>query len=192
MKEIISTLLLAILFAGCSGEKDPVRYLENEENGLRKTVSLGDVIYTIQYKSPAYIARMEHLNKEEEMARIRQLKGMAWFNISFRIENYNQSPLRYKISGLEEYSARQNYYLNEAPKDIYLLYGNDTLYPNSYWFENNQNLALHETIIVGFKLPGTTVKPDENLQLAFYDRVFRNGIIKTIIKKEDLEDIPEL
>lgn len=192
MKKVISVLLPALLLMACVREKDPVKYAENAEHGLRKTITVGEVVYTVQYKPPAYIAHMEHLDQAATAAREKQLQGMAWFNISFTIKGFNQSPLRYKVSGLEEYTARQSYYLNEAPKDMYLLYGKDTLYVNSYWFENNQNLALHETMIVGFKLPGETQNPEQDLRFSFQDRVYQNGIIKTIIRKEDLENIPDL
>ncbi len=192
MKQAINLLILALLLAGCSREHDPVAYAENDRNGLKKTITVGDVNYTILYKTPAYIARKEHLDKTAEAAREKQLQGMAWFNIAFSISGYNQSPLRYQVSGQEEYAARQNYYLNEAPNDIYLLYGSDTLYVSSYWFENSQNLLPFETIIVGFKLPGNVQQPEQDLKLSFYDRVFKNGIIKAVIKKEDLEDTPGL
>ncbi len=194
MKKAIKGLLAALLLtgAGCAVEKDPVKYSENEQNGLRKTVAAGPLIYTIQYKPPAYITRMEQLDKAAGAERKKQLEGMAWFNVSFRVKDYGQSPRRYNIKGMEEYVQRQDYYLNAAPADMYLLYGKDTLYVNSYWFENNQNLAAHETIIVGFKLPGALSRPDQDLKFSFYDRVYKNGIIKTVIRKEDLENIPDL
>lgn len=194
MKKATKRLLLALLLAatGCAVEKDPVKYSENEQNGLRKTITAGPLIYTIQYKPAAYITRMEHLDQAAAGERKKQLEGMAWFNITFRVKDYNQSPLRYNIKGMEEYVQRQDYYLNAAPADMYLLYGKDTLYVNSYWFENNQNLAAHETIIVGFKLPGAELQPEKDLRFSFYDRVYKNGILKTVIRKEDLEEIPEL
>lgn len=185
-------VLLALLGAGCVREKDPVKYAEDEANGLKKTITVGNVAYTVQYKSPAFIVRQEHLDKAAEAAREKQLQGMAWFNVSFRIPNYNQSPLRYQANGLEEYTARQSYYLNDAPRDMYLLYGQDTLYVHSYWFENNQNLTTHETMIVGFKLPGTETEPSRDLKFSFYDRVYKNGIVKAVISKEALEGIPGL
>jgi len=181
-----------LIAAGCSREHDPVSYAENNDNGLRKQVSVGSMLYDIQYKPAEYVARMEHLAPAGERQRARELEGMAWFNISFRVRDYNQSPLRYQVSGLEEYTARQDYYLNQAPKDIYLLYGKDTLYVSSYWFENNQNLALHETMVLGFRLPDGHRRPQQDLRLSFYDRVYRNGIIKAVIRKEDLEDVPAL
>jgi hypothetical protein len=193
MKKVINALCLAIAVYGssCSGKQDVIRYTEDPDNGLNKVVTVGAISYGMQYKPAAYILKMEQLDparKEEYEHRKQQLEGMAWFNISIRVKDFEQSPLRYQVSGLEEYNARQNYYLNEAPKDIYMLYGKDTLHVTGYWFENNQNLAAHETLIVGFQLPGKTVQPQEDMQLAFYDRVFRNGIIKTIFKKEDILD----
>lgn len=192
MKAVINLLLAGLLLAGCAGEQDPVRYAESKSNGLRQEISIGEVIYTVQYKPAAYIVQQEHLEATAAAERRKQLEGTAWFNVSFRIREYNQSPLRYKVNGLEEYTARQNYYLNQAPADIYLLYGEDTLYVNSYWFENNQNLSAHETMIVGFRLPDGQDKPERDLLFSFYDRVFRNGIIKAVIRKEDLDDIPAL
>lgn len=192
MKKGISLLLLLpLLLTACRQEKDPVRYAEDPEHGLRKTVVAGNTQYVVQYKPAAYILRKETPDPAEAETRRGQLEGMLWFNIAISVPGFNQSPLRYQVSGLEEYTARQHYYLDEAPKDIYLLYGNDTLYVNSYWFENNQNLTAHETMVVGFRLPDGNKKPDRPLRFSFYDRVFRNGIIKAVIRQEDLEAIPD-
>jgi hypothetical protein len=146
------------------------------------------MIYTIQYKPAGFILEKEHLDTAAARERANQLKGMVWFNISFSVDGYGQSPLRYKVASVEEYTERQNYYLNQAPRDIYLLYGNDSLLVDSYWFENNQNLAPFETMVVGFKLPPPDSIPERDLKIAFYDRVFKNGIIKTIIRKEDINN----
>jgi len=51
---------------------------------------------------------------------------------------------------------------------------------------------MHETMIVGFKLPGTDLNPKQDLKFSFYDRVYQNGIIKAVITKDDLENIPGL
>jgi len=97
MKKVNSFWLLAVLLLSCAGEKDVIKYAEQAENGLRKTINVGEVVYTVQYKPPAYIARMEHLDAAAEQAREKQLQGMAWFNISFTVKGFNQSPLRYKV-----------------------------------------------------------------------------------------------
>lgn len=194
MKTATKLLLLVLLAAaGCKERvEDTVQYTEDMSNGLRKKVSIGDLEYDILYKPSAYIVHKEHLPAAEAAKRVQDLHGTAWFNISFKVRDFNQSPLRYKVSGLEEYTARQDYYLNYAPKDIYLLYGADTLYVSSYWFENNQNLTLHETMVIGFRLPGQTAVPEQDMKLSFYDRIFENGIIKAVILRKDLENIQEL
>jgi len=196
MKKVISGMLLTGLWliAGCSSiaeQKDIVRYAENPGNGLRKKVTVGNCTYTIQYKPAAYILFLEHTPPDQLGQRRQQLDSMAWFNISFHIEGFESSPLRYKVSGLGDYDTRLNYYLNDAAKDMYLLYGKDTLYPVSYWFENNQNLTAAETMIAGFRLRDGD-RPDHDLHFAFYDRVFQNGIIKTIIRKADIDHIPDI
>lgn len=189
MRTVIS-VLLAISLSACGRQHDDiVSFAQQPEHGLRKDVTIGKMTYTVQYKPQAYILKMERLDenrKQEYDERMKQLEGTAWFNISFSIKDYSQSPLRYEVSGLEEYTNRQDYFLNAAARDIYLLYGKDTLYVNSYWFENNQNLTAHETMIVGFSLPGNAKKPEKDMQLSYYDRVFKNGIIKVIIKKDDV------
>lgn len=186
MKKVNSLLLMAVLWIGCKQHGDPLKYAEDAGNGLKKEITIGKVHYKIQYKPADYIIAAENLDSAQKKKRAEELKGMVWFNIAFNIEGYNQSPLRYQVADLNEYTQRQDYYLNQAAKDIYLLYGKDTLYVDSYWFENNQNLTPYETIIVGFKLPGGISEPKEDLRLSYYDRVYKNGIIKAVIKKEDL------
>jgi hypothetical protein len=189
MKKGISAFIFLMLFLwGCREHQDNVKYAEDPDNGLKKEVTVGEMIYTIQYKPAGFILEKEHLDSAATRERANQLKGMLWFNISFSINGYGQSPLRYKISSIDEYTERQNYYLNQAPADIYLLYGNDSLLVESYWFENNQNLAPFETMVVGFRLPSSDSIPKYDLKLSFYDRVFKNGIIKSVIKKEDIND----
>lgn len=187
MKKVISVAILIVsVLVSCKIKHDPVKYAEDKDNGLKKEITIGEVHYTIQYKPADYIVAMEHLDAEAEAERLKQLKGTVWFNISFSIIGFNQSPLRYKIAGVDEYTERQDYFLNEASKDIYLMYGTDTVYVDSYWFENNQNITPYETMIVGFVLPDGDETVKKDMRLSFHDRVYRNGVIKTVIRKEDI------
>lgn len=196
MKKAINALLAVCLLAGCgNGDalKDPVAYAENMDHGLRKQVNRGALQYVLQYKTPAYILDMERAGGlEPDSGRLAALKGMIWFNVSFSVPGFPQSPLRYQVSDVGMYNDRLNYYLNEAGRDMRLLYGKDTLYPASYWFEHGQNLAAHETIVVGFRLPDGEEEPERDIQFSFYDRVFKNGIIKMQIRATDLEHIPSI
>jgi len=201
MKGLINAhilLLAATVFCSCKQKLKAVpyiQYVQDEQNGLKKTVTIGIWQYSFQYKPADYIMLMEHkpsnANFDFEKRR-KNLNRTAWFNISFKLENGTVSPLRYNLTSKEEYDQRLNYFLNGAVHDISLLYNHtDTLHPIGYLFENNYNLTPQETMVVGFDLPGEagTVR---DMQLSYSDRIFRNGIIKVSYKKEDLNKVPNL
>jgi hypothetical protein len=98
--------------------------------------------------------------------------------------------LRYGLAEGADYAARLQYFVNDAPADIWLLYGTDTLHVAAYGFDNNYNLTPHETMVVGFVLPTGEDEPSRDMQLTYYDRVFGNGLIKATIRKEKLKAIP--
>jgi hypothetical protein len=198
MKGRIRYCVVALLLAcSCHSELAPqqyVQYVQDINNGLRKAVKVAEWEYLIQYRPADLIILTENkgaLKNNMQNKRKEQLKGMAWFNISFRLVDGKVSPLRYDLSSRGEYDIRLNYFLNEAAKSIKLICGTkDTLVPVSYLFENNFNLTPQETMVVGFQLPAGREGGD--LQLSYEDKVFKTGTIKTIFKKEDLENIPKL
>jgi len=195
MKAISILVLSVILLSSCRNPgKDIVAYAKDKENGLRKEIKAGMMVYDFQYRPKAYTLKMEQLQEGTAAykERSRALDGTIWINISFHVEGSGQSPLRYGAGSLEEYTQRQDYYLNQAVKDITLTYGGTNLYPASYWFENNQNLAAHETMIVAFALPDRENTPGKDITVSFRDQVFNNGIIKTTFKKEDLLEVADL
>lgn len=161
-------------------------YARSEKSGWVKSMGVGGVNYSVSYRHPALIAVMEEEPQETKQRRDSLLKTTYWFNIDISVEGYEQSPLRYQLSSLDEYNSRLDYYLNSAANDVWLLDGSDTIRPSSYWFENNHNLVGKETIVVGFDNAGTKSK---HIQLAFNDRLFRSGIIKANFLKEDLDKI---
>jgi hypothetical protein len=193
MKKVISWTIWLLMVGACvrPGLGNIIEYAEQEKNGLRKTISLGTVTYTLQYKPAAYILATEGIEAKDQRFAIRngQLKGMAWFNFSIAIPGFEQSPLRYGIADLASYQSRQDYFLNQAAADAYLLYGSDTLYPTTYWFENGLNLIPHETMVFGFALPEGQDQAKEEMVFSFHDRCFKNGIVKASINKSDLDKI---
>lgn len=200
MKKV--TNLIVILFwaqalQSCQRElKTPeyVHYVQQPENGLRKVVSADNWDYIIQYRPYDYILLSEQKKQDpkQETKRLNDLKGTAWFTISFKRSDGSISPMRYNLSSREEYEQRQNYFLNKASKDIVMVYGKkDTLHPIAYEFENNYNLAPQETIMIGFELPMGHDRPDNDMQLSYNDQVFKNGIIKATFSEKDLNNIPK-
>lgn len=170
-------------------------YINNKENGLKKIVKIDGWEFCLQYRPYDYVMLMENKGKLQGYnleKRRAELYGTATFNISIKRLDNVITPLRYGITSIEEYNARLNYYLNEASKDIRLIYGVDTLAPASYVFENNYNLTPQETIVVGFYLPEGEQYPQKDMRLSFVDRVFKNGIINAGYSGSILKNIPTL
>ncbi len=199
MKKVISiSLVIMICLCSCSRSLDRqgyVRYVTDEKNGLRKTIAVGEWLYSIQYKPYEYILLLESdadKNSEGVGERKAMLKGTAWFNISLKVAKGTTSPMRYNVASQYEYEQRLNYFLNEAKQQIRLIYGKDTVYPFAYHFENNYNLAPIETMVVGFELPGKIDRPEEDMWLSYNDQFFKNGIIKAKYTEEVLNSVPTL
>lgn len=188
-------LFLYALALSCNrmNVKEYVAFIKNSDNGLCKIVNNGEWKYTIQYRPYDYILLSEQLNDKEKEYRLKDLQGTAWFTVSFENDSSKESALRVNANSIEIYNERLNYFLNKASNDIRLVYDQkDTLSPETYVFENNYNLVMHETILVGFRLPGNPVKPDKDMQIIYVDKVFQNGIIKAIISQKSLSNIPHL
>ncbi|MBL7705489.1 MAG: hypothetical protein JNM21_08050 [Taibaiella sp.] len=190
MKRLMNLLLPGLLFLfSCDGVQEFSAaeldaYAGSEASGWVQRKSYNGINYVIKYRPVSLIALHEEESDSARAKRQEALKKMYRFNIDIQVEGSGQSPLRHGISGLEEYNARLDYFLNQASKDIWLIDGNDTLRPAAYWFENNHNLTSHETIVLNFD--NTQIKNKE-IQLAFNDRLFRNGIIKASFQKNDLD-----
>lgn len=190
----IPVLLCISMHSSCSlrhrSPENLVQFVENPENRLRKAVTVVPCVFTFQYKPAAYILGVEqHPGGVAEKSRRQALDSMVWFNVTIQISGYNGSPLQYAAGNMAEYQARLNYYLNDAGRDFSLICGNDSLPASAYWFEDHQGLAPVATMIAGFRLrQAATIQYD--LQIAYYDRVFRSGIIKTRIKVKDILNIP--
>ncbi len=201
MRKATNLIVYGLMFFCCFSCKhsmkaaDYIRYINNKENGFKKILQIEGWNFCMQYRPYDYIMLMENkgqLNGYDLEKRKSELNGTAWFNISIKRIDNSITPLRYGISSIEEYNTRLNYYLNEAEKDITLIYGSDTLRPVSYLFENNYNLSPQETMVVGFYLPKGENDPRKNMQLSFIDRVFKNGIIKAEFSEDVLKNIPNL
>jgi hypothetical protein len=109
----------------------------------------------------------------------------VWFNITLKHNNDAINPLKYKVSSIDEYNQRLEYFLNHASKEIFLEYKNFKLKPISYLFENNYSLTPNETFIVGFELP-LDILPKDQMTLVYNDLIFKNGIVKTNFKLVDV------
>jgi hypothetical protein len=201
MQKVISCFIVVIfLFVNSSCKKslksgEYVNYVVNNERGLKKVTEVDGFEFSMQYRPYDYIILMESkgdFSNYDFNKRLSCLKGTAWFSISIKRVDNGITPLRYGISSIEEYNLRLNYFLNEAKKDLWLMYDSIKIYPTSYLFENNYSLTPQETMIIGFFLPSGENSPQKTMQLAYNDRIFKNGIIKATYPDKLLKNIPNL
>jgi len=196
--DLIVFFVLLSLCLSCQHKMKPgdyVKYVTDKENGLKKTTQIDGLEFCMQYRPYDYILLMENrgdMSNDDLIKRISDLRGTAWFTITLKRMDNTITPLRYGIATIEEYNKRLDYYLNEASKDIRLVYGKDTMQPVSYLFENNYNLTPQETMIVGFYLPQGENYPRQTMRLSFFDRIFKTGIINAQYSDEILNNIPKL
>lgn len=189
-------VLFMIISSGCGTRQletmEYIRFIEDEANGLCRSVKVGDINYIFQYKPVAYVVAKESRNSsvDEQQKRQAELAGTVWFNIKLENLASNTSLLRAGIHSSAEYQARYDYFVGQAANDIKLIYKGQELKPISYSFENNYNLTPMETMVVGFALPDNG-NIDDGIQIAFFDRIFKNGIVKSSYSKRLITNIPE-
>lgn len=201
MLQVVKMILCALAVIGSVSCRrhmkaaDYAAYITSKENGLKKVSQIDGWEFAMQYRPYDYVMLMESKGQVSSLdleKRKAQMLGTAWFTIAIKRADQMVTPLRYGVSSNEEYNVRLNYYLNEAQKDVKLLYGKDTLRPVSYLFENNYNLTPQETILVGFYLPKGEKYPCKDMRLSYVDNVFKNGIINAEFSEENLKKIPAL
>lgn len=201
MKKAVSYIMCAasLLFVACEQQKSVnakqlVKYVEDRANGFRKDVEVEQLVYTFQFKPVEFIVSKEmHGDISDSVAfnnRRKKMEGTIWFNIGLKGKGTNVNPLKMDVSGLEEYNERLSYFLVEAQRNFKLLYGNEEMQQVDYYFENNYGLTPMDVMIIGYKIPGKV--PQKEIQLAYTDGLFNNGIVKATIAAEDLRKYQNL
>jgi hypothetical protein len=199
IKNIAFTL---VVLTGCMNHRSDqlspgqyIQFVEQDDNLLRSTVRSGIWSYTFQYKPGTYIALKEldadSINQAVVESRARSLEHTIWFNIHFAVDGKGEDPLKYKVSGLQDYNQRLEYFLKRAAGNFQLQYGDKGMMTQAgYYFENNYNVKPEVVLIIGFKIPDAS--PQESVTLAYADELFNAGILKFNIAKETFLQIPKL
>lgn len=193
MKNIIIVFItFCFISFSCTKKKlnqvDYMRYVENEENGLRIIKNMGEVNYILQYKPIDYVQLKE--NRNSETINLEELEDMQYYTLSYALkDNYNKDILRYDLNSQNEYYERVNYFSYGFPEDIFLVEGKDTIACDLFNYVRSYGLSPRADFIIGFKK--TSSKNIEDKLVVVDDKVYGGGIIKLKILAEDLENIPE-
>src|SRR3954471_7951859 len=194
------TIVLFIAY-GC-GQNDkllPKEYeawVENPKNGLCVERKMNPLSFSIQYKPLEYIVIKEEKSNSIMQSKINSrsnvLKKMQYFGLRIKTAEGGDI-LAVNSPAEQEYLQRQNYLMNDFQNDIQLVDGKDTLACALFQAVGNYGLAPYIDFMMGFETKDSIPKHILNdKEVIVDDRVFGNGILKFIIKKEDINNTPEI
>jgi len=171
---------------------DYVHWVENRDNGLIYSKKVGLFEYSILYKPVEYIAikelGKEEINQKRIEGKLKELKDLQYFTLKIKADEGNDL-LKAGITEEAEYYDRLNYISGFMADDIKLIEGKDTLVCRLYNMERNYGLAPYNNIVLAFDAKENN---NQDKQIEINDKGFGVGKMILRIKKEDIENIPQL
>lgn len=176
---------------------DYMRWVENKDNGLQVEKKIGEVTFSALYKPYEYLAIMEtgkeNLTSAKLKERIHAYEGLQYFTFKIEANNTQKELLKTGIHSEQDYYSRLEYFSFEMQKDFKLIEGTDTLDCVLYHFERIYGLAPVATVVLGFPLTkGDLQESKINKTIGYTDRVFGAGNVYMTIRKENLDQIPQV
>lgn len=173
---------------GCSKGVDYKKYLvwyESDENPLRKTITIGDVEYTLTYMVTDYF-------KAREMASgsggdNKQKDESEYYKLNIKIKN-SQEPLTYHLKNQSESYERINYLVSNVKDDILLLTSNDTLSCQMHHYERVYHVG--NTLSVMFIFDKTNEKKERTI--VFNDKLFNDQLVTFTFSEDEINKVPIL
>jgi len=199
MKRGASILLSCVfLVTACSQEhtlspRAYVSYLEDSENGYKKTVETITMKYTVQLVPAEMMAIKEAtrnngiVDLQTLQTRINELQGYTFFILKMARKDKSGSVDGTSMAGSAEAEQMVIYYEQDASKDLRLNINGKSENPEVYHFENNYGLSPENTIVAGFRTSG-----NHNMALTFNDRYANEPLIKCSFSRESLSQLPNL
>jgi len=195
-------LLTLTLFSCTPDELEPmeyVRWVENENNGLKVSRQIGEFIFTVQYKPLEYkiLQKLKdpgitYDRLEEEK---KEIEDMQYFTFTVKVKDSNISPLKYNLENDNDYYGRLEYFSFHIQNDFRLIDGKDTLNCLLHHFERTYELTPENTFVLAFRAPQNK-SPDEiffeDKTFIYEDKILNTGKVNLIIKAENLNQIPNI
>jgi hypothetical protein len=172
---------------------DYIRWVENEENGLKILKDVGEFTFSLQYKPLDYITLMNvspgtTVTQQRMDSARSQISDMEYYTFSIKVNGFNDELLKYNIKDMKEYYYRVEYFSFIMQQNISMLSGKDTIPCALYHFERSYGISPEAKMVLGF--PNMPVSNDR--VFICNDEVLGTGTIKLTIEKENIIHIPNL
>lgn len=200
-KKLCYCICALLLFASCSqnaklSPRDYIAYFRDSSNGLTQKEAHLPYTFSVQLKTPEYIALSESANEgkvdaQQYEERKKSLEGNLVFQVNMNAGESREEFLRAYIEGEEEYQARLNYFITAAQKDLYLLVDGDTLHCNEFHFERNYGITTSSTLNAAFQF-SKKLNDLNKLTLVFDEKVLGTGAFRFDFPASKIHNIPQL
>ena len=177
-----------------------MQWIENEDNGLRVSKTVGNFEFNLQYKPLEYIVlldkRKEEVSEEELNEGKREFEGLEYYTLSIGSNDKQTGMLKTKLNRSQSHDDRIAYFSYEMQKDLSLIVGVDTLPCTLFHFERTYSLKSNNNFVLAFEIPDKLKSASQskalNRTLIYNDRALNTGSVKLKIAGEDLNNIPKL
>lgn len=170
-----------------------IEWFKGSENHLRKTQMVNGIQYTLEYRSPEFLALMqeqnENITKAELDSAMQDFSDLMQFRLQVEVPGSQQEFLKYNLSAEDDYESRVKYYAFDMQKDIFLKTENgDSISCAMYHFERTYNASPSSVFLLGFA--NTTT--NEKMEITIYDREIGKEKIRFVFDPVELKNIPQL
>jgi hypothetical protein len=163
-KKCIVALTYLTVLSACSSNK---HVATNHTQSTAKKVQIAEFEHDwVRYQ--VYLLTNEKINRKSNAVKL---------SIMVINTKNNSSPLRRLCSDINQYNVYNEYLLNGAKNEIFIMKADRIYYPIYYSFENNYNAFPFETINIGYSLPSPSKRQNDSTTLVFIDRVFAQDTI---------------
>lgn len=191
--QILSLLIFCCLFSNCKNAVSPASYaqwVENPKNGLKKSATVNNYIFSLQYKPVEYMIAMQERTPEISQEKLEagkdRMGDMQYFNFKLSTTSGEPAFTNKKL----EFNDKSRYLISEMQKDIFLLEDADTLYCKLFHFENANSFLPYDNCVLAFDKNEESIKKNKT----FLYRADKLGLdwIEITIKADDIERLPKL
>lgn len=170
-----------------------ISWFKGDENHLRKTQMVNGVQYTLDYRSPEFLALMqeqnENITKAELDSAMNEISDLIQFRLQIEVPGSGKEFLKHNLTNESDYEPRVKYFAFDMQKDIYLkTEKGDSIPCSMYHFERTYNVSASSVFLLGFagaQLEGKT-------EIIIHEKVFAGQEIRFVFDPKELKNIPQL
>ncbi|MBI1223480.1 MAG: hypothetical protein GC180_12830 [Bacteroidetes bacterium] len=180
-------LLIALSAFGCNDKKykpeEWIRYVQSDESGLKREVTVGECRMEVQYYPPSYWKAKALLEGKTYTG---TQDSFARFKVYFSTPEKTKSLAHSIANNREEYTRILEYLDGDARYDFLFKQGADTNLTAMYHYERTYDLVPFDCINLAFPF---SADRDDAFVIEYHDNMFCFGIQKFLFNEKTLKKV---